>query len=120
MWLVTTQGFYSAVESKTDPNMIVVRARVRRDIEALERQIPGAKKMIRDDLGTDYPFRIFVDRATWREAVVALTEAIDYTNFKDEVKARQGKKRASLYERLWGILFGLTPPRQRRWASRLD
>ena len=35
MWLITTQGFYSAVEHREDPERLIVRARTREDIEAL-------------------------------------------------------------------------------------
>lgn len=116
MWLMTTQGFYSVVEKKDNPDMLVVRARVRDDLKALERQLPGQIK-IYEGIGTDYPFRIFIDRAHWEKAVREITEDISYTNFKNAVKERQGRKRANLYERLWGILWGLTPhrhPRMRR------
>jgi hypothetical protein len=35
MWLVTTQGFYSVVAHRGDPDRVLVRARVREDLEAL-------------------------------------------------------------------------------------
>ncbi len=41
MWLVTTQGFYSAVAHRDDPDKVLVRGRTRGDIEALREQIPS-------------------------------------------------------------------------------
>ena len=34
MWLVTTRGFYSVVENHHDPDELLVRARVREDLES--------------------------------------------------------------------------------------
>lgn len=35
MWLITTRGFYSAVEDHSDPDRLLARARAREDLEAL-------------------------------------------------------------------------------------
>jgi hypothetical protein len=44
MWVMTDRGFYSAVQSKTNPDQIVVRGRVRSDLVALvklvDRKVP--------------------------------------------------------------------------------
>ena len=40
MWLFTTQGFYSVVAHRRDPDRLLVRARAREDLEALRDQIP--------------------------------------------------------------------------------
>ncbi|MFN8150301.1 MAG: hypothetical protein U0R24_04125 [Solirubrobacterales bacterium] len=39
MWLFTTQGFYSVVAHRDDPETLIVRGRTREDIEALREQI---------------------------------------------------------------------------------
>lgn len=36
-----------------------------------------------------------------------LIEDLDYTNFKDEVKKRQGADRAHLYHDVWDVLYRL-------------
>ena len=43
MWIFTTQGFYSAVEHREDPDRLIVRARTREDIEALRGADPGPR-----------------------------------------------------------------------------
>ena len=48
MWVMTTQGFYSAVADRDDPGSVIVRARTRDDIEALRKQIPA---WLRDGAG---------------------------------------------------------------------
>ncbi len=69
MWLFTKYGFYSAVCARTmndagpgqgDRDRIVVRARVRRHLEALRSRFPGelADSPVVDDEGTDYAHRL--------------------------------------------------------------
>lgn len=40
-------------------------------------------------------------------AMARLIEDLDYTNFKDEVKKRQGADRAHLYHDVWDVLYRL-------------
>jgi hypothetical protein len=116
MWVLTPHGFYSAVESKRDPDVIVVRARVRDDLVKLKRLIPGLR--IIDAEGTDYAFRAYVSRDHWVDALCAMGDAIDYRNFKDEVKARQGYERAGVYGRVWTALLNLQPEHLDPWRVR--
>ncbi len=88
MWVITTQGFYSAVAHRDEPDTVIVRARTRDDIEALRRQIPGIEPF--EDATADYRHRAVVGRAEWVAAVAQLASAIDYDNFKDEVAERPG------------------------------
>lgn len=102
MWIVTTQGFLSAVADREQPDAVIVRARARTDIEALRRQIPGIEPF--EDPTADYRHRAIVSRAEWVSAVARLASEIDYDNFKSAVARRQGAERASLYGRVWAIL----------------
>lgn len=105
MWLITTQGFYSAVAHHDDPSRLVVRARAREDLEALSAQIPGLE--IIEGAGTDYRWRVIVTRDEWVAACAALAESIDYGNFKDAVDERQGGFRHDVYARVWSVLHAL-------------
>ena len=121
MWLITTQGFYSGVQDPTDSNIIVVRGRVHADMKALVQMLPkDARPKIIDNEGTDYPYRVRVSRAQWVRLCCNLAMDVDYGNFKDAVKARQGKKRAEAYMGIWSILNRLTPYRvtQKHWERR--
>ena len=85
MWLFTKYGFYSAVCARqgdgshgqpVDPNRIMVRARLRTHLEALKGrflELIGDCE-IREFVGTDYAFRIFVDKSVWSQVVVGLNE----------------------------------------------
>jgi len=123
MWLITTQGAYSAVEDKHDATgmTLVIRGRVHTDMKQLLEFLPQGTS-IQTGGGTDYPYRVRCTREEWATAVARMALEVDYTNFKDAVKARQGKKRASAYMGIWSILNRLTPARvrqreDRRWAS---
>jgi hypothetical protein len=93
MWVFTKYGFYSAVcarqgEGKhghpVDPTRIMVRARVRKHLEALQRRFSDliGDCEVRDFTGTDYAYRIFVDKPVWSQVLVGLNEELDYDNFK--------------------------------------
>ncbi len=60
MWIFSTQGFYSAVEHREDPERIIVRCRTREDLEALREQIPGLEPF--EDPAADYRWRAIVSR----------------------------------------------------------
>ena len=103
MWLLTTIGLYSVVAQRDDPDLMIVRARTRGDIEGLSnRYLPVGE--IDEETGTDYPFRIFVARDEFERAAAALARDIDYDNFKNAVAARQGHGRADLYHDVWALL----------------
>ena len=105
MWLVTTRGFYSVVEHRSDPDRLIVRARRREDLDALAELIPGLE--IFSDRRADYRWRAIVARSEWVVALALLAGEIDYPNFKNAVAKRQGSERAHRYSEVWRILYGL-------------
>jgi hypothetical protein len=108
VWLITTQGFYSVVAHRSDPELLLARARTREDIEALATQIPGITPF--EDRDADYRWRAEVTRAQWRDALVELAGAIDYDNFKGAVGRQQGMEREAVYHRVWRELLRLQHP----------
>jgi hypothetical protein len=118
MWLFTKYGFYSAVCARqgdgrhgqpVDPDRLMVRARVRRHLETLKERFPEllADSEIMESSGTDYAFRIFVDKSVWSQVLVGLNEEMDYDNFKSKVAQHQGNDGAdyehSLHE-VWSVM----------------
>lgn len=101
MWLFTKHGFFSAVCARqgdgthgkpVDSDRIMLRARVRGHLEAMKKcfaYLLGACE-IKEFAGSDYAFRIFVDKPIWAQVVAALAEETDYDNFKSEVAHHQG------------------------------
>jgi hypothetical protein len=121
MWIFTKYGFFSAVCAKpgkgqpgqpVDPDRLMVRARVRNHLESLKNRFPESLGVcpIEAHVGTDYAYRIFVPKGTWAKVIAALTDEIDYGNFKSEVR-RHGGKEGEAYEHalhdVWGVMFKL-------------
>jgi hypothetical protein len=110
MWVFSSIGFFSAVSGRTvdfkvDPLKIVVRARVKDHLIALIKKysvLNGTE--ITQSTSTDYRFRIVVDKMTWVEVMMSLTEDIDYTNFKSSVP--NGDYHNSCM-RVWGVMHEL-------------
>lgn len=106
MWIFTTIGFFSVVAHHDDPDTILIRARVRGDLDALRREhLPDIE--ILESAGSDYRFRALVPRDEWEHAAQRLTAAIDYPNFKDAVAERQGHDRAHVYLDVWRTIRSL-------------
>jgi hypothetical protein len=107
MWVMTTRGFYSAVQKRTDPaGTLTVRARAKGDLENLSDLLPGLKVITQQ--GTDYPYRIKVSAADWARVMACLALDVDYHNFKDEVRRHSAKHEAA-YHKVWSVLLSLEP-----------
>ena len=121
MWLFVREGFFSVVCARQgdgkrgrpiDPERVMVRARVRAHLEALQARFPellgGCE--IREFPGADYAWRLFVPKSVWAEVVRRLAEDIDYDNFKAATARRQGLDGAAYVEALhavWRTMLGL-------------
>lgn len=111
MWILTDLGFFSIVETPgdRDEGRLTIRARVRGDLDALRAKVLPGLGPIADGGGTDYPFRATAPRGDVAMALANLAMNLDYANFKDAVKARQGAKRAAAYGEVWQVLRALAP-----------
>jgi hypothetical protein len=121
MWLFTTHGFFSAVCARQgdgrhggppDPDRMMVRARVRAHLEALQARFPAllAGSEILESRHSDYRFRIFVEKSAWVEVVAALAAETDYDNFKSAVAEHQGPEGAAYEQALhhvWDVMYRL-------------
>ena len=121
MWLFTKHGFFSAVCARegdgkhhqpVDVNRIMVRARMREHLEALQKQFADllGECEVQTSASTDYAYRLFVPKAVWTRVMAGLAEETDYDNFKSEVAEHQGSAGAS-YEaalhKVWSVMHQL-------------
>jgi hypothetical protein len=114
MWMLTTRGFYSAVQKPGDgPNMLTVRARRRDDLDRLRDLLPDAKPY-QEKRVSDYAWRIRVSVADWSMVCAVLATEIDYSNFKDEAKKQRGARYANALSRCWTALLSLESVADRR------
>ena len=61
MWVMTTRGFYSVVQDDDDSNTVLVRARVREDLDSLAKIVPSLEPW--HDPVADYDWRARIDRS---------------------------------------------------------
>jgi hypothetical protein len=105
MWLMTPRGFFSVVQHRDDPDTVLIRARARGDLVRLQAAHPaGEEHEIVDTFSADYPHRIFMPRVIWNEALLTMSNEVDYDNFKNAVKDRQHAQRARVYMGVWSKL----------------
>lgn len=107
MWLFTDIGFFSIVRKPGDEEagILTIRARVREDLEQLKERYLPSMAAIAEYGGTDYPYRAQANASDLAEALRLIVEKLDYSNFKEEVAAKQGHHRASVYSRVWHDLL---------------
>lgn len=77
MWIFLSNSFLSIVAHRTSPDLLLVRARLKGDIE---RALPGAK--VWTDNTADYKYRAEISREEVAKAVAAHVSGIEYDNFK--------------------------------------
>ncbi len=121
MWIFTKYGFYSSVCARqgdgsyrqpVDPSRVMVRCRMQEHLQALQDRFSDllAECEIREFVGTDYAFRIFVDKSVWSQVLAGLSDEMDYDNFKSEVGRHQSVD-GDAYERalhdVWSVMHRL-------------
>lgn len=110
MWVMTTRGFFSAVQHRTEPDKVLVRARTEDDIRELEKIVEIEPISM---TSSDYEWRIEMPMADWLKALTTIALDIDYDNFKNGVKKAQGQERASIYMSVWSVLLRLEKGRKK-------
>jgi hypothetical protein len=108
MWLLTTEGAYSAI--RWYDGRICVRGRRRADLNRLRKIVPALSK-VKVTPGSDYRYRCFCTVDEWADGMAALARTITYGNFKSEVARKRGIRdeyEHALHE-IWSILSRLQP-----------
>ena len=84
MWIFTNSAFVSAVRHRDLPGMLMIRARLRGD---LERFFGGSINggVITETPRGDYRFRCVVTDQAFSAALLRAADAIDYPNFKSSI-----------------------------------
>lgn len=114
MWLVTRVGLLSVVQAGPEPGKrlgaprkLMVRARVRRHLELLQRDHPSLRRytIIESEPHRDYRWRMIVPHATFARVMAAIVTRIDYGNFKGACAAAPDLDAAfnSALHEVWGV-----------------
>jgi len=109
-WNFTSNSFTSGVFKD---GKFQVRAR---DKESLI-NLFGDESRIVTNAGTDYPFRVFSTQEEYAELIKQSILAIDYRNFKDEVKKQRGAEFAHALMGVWTAMLKVEPVGVRRFIG---
>lgn len=101
MWILSPKGFVSIVRKDCPPGHLMVRARRRKDLEAL---FPDAEIIV--GAGTDYQFRAVVPQLEVMNVISRELMDIDYSNHKN---ATTDDALHSAYSSVWSIMARLQP-----------
>ena len=99
MWLVLDNSFLSIVKDRDNEDRLLVRARLKGDIEKI---FPEAEVI--EGAGSDYKYRAFIKRDNVSMHLLKKINKINYTNFKSKV-ASSDKDRAHTYSKIWSIMY---------------
>lgn len=113
MWITSTSGFYSAVQHRDDPSLVMIRSRSEQDMLNLIALLDGDDEApTADDIvvkhDSDYRYRVTMPRSSWALALTLLAgpTELDYDNFKNAV-ARTNPARARLYHGAWDVYYDI-------------
>jgi hypothetical protein len=101
VWIAWDGGWLSVVEDPKDPRYLTVRARVRSDLDRLRSNYLPRLGATQYTPRRDYAYRARTTRKTFGSALAKMAARIDYPNFKEAVRERQGPRRASIYSNIW-------------------
>lgn len=96
MWVFLNDAMVSAVSDPRNKKQLIVRARLKGD---LERLFPRNK--VHETPGRDYRFRVYVGRRTFASRLFQRAMDIDYGNFKNSVA---DNARHDAYTNVWGAM----------------
>ncbi len=113
MWVMTEDGFFSAVEDRADDTRVFVRSRSKVDLESLLLAITADPYVlpIAAPPGADYEWRVRLSKEDWAKYVAGAAEDVDYYNFKSRIGV-VNPARAKTYSRVWGVLLSIADERE--------
>ena len=110
MWIFCKLGFFSAVQHRNKPDVLLVRARIKGDLERLigamtkeERELLCGNPKVEITPNADYRYRTEIPKVVFAELVRETAEEIDYDNFKNA--AHDGTVRDEAYMDVWRAMW---------------
>ena len=104
MWIFCKLGFFSAVQHREKPDVLLVRARFKGDLERLYKAMDHSKcGPIQETSDADYRFRMECPKSAFSEVVWSMARSIDYDNFKNA--AHDGTVRDEAYMDVWRAMW---------------
>jgi hypothetical protein len=103
MWIFTNIGFFSVVQKPEDvsDDVLTVRARRKEDLQRLGKYVNVGD--IIETPHADYEYRVRIFKPDFYFAISDIIDAIDYSNFKDSVLNKLGKKYYEVCSAAWYV-----------------
>ena len=98
MWIALNNSFLSIVENRNNSSELLVRARVKGDIERI---FPETETF--EDLSADYRYRALIKRDLVAKALASQVSEINYDNFKNSI-SKDEYQRHDDDLKVWGYL----------------
>lgn len=114
MWVFLNDAFLSIVADRSDPSLLLVRARRRNDI-----LVVFAEAVVIRTPTRDYAWRSVLPRKMVEDAMAAEVKRINYFNFKDTVP-KSDHARHSAYLRVWATMEQFQKPKRRKGDRQYD
>lgn len=105
-WIFTKEGFFSLVQHRDDPDVLMVRARVESDLYDLAKFVDVSPKVIETKSG-DYRWRMDFKREVLANALYASVMDIDYTTSVKTALDKGEPKRHSAMMGVWTAMMRL-------------
>ena len=98
MWIVLNNSFLSIVKNRNNENQLIVRARVKGDIEKIFEDAD-----VFEDENADYKYRSYIKKENVANVISNELLKIDYDNFKSSV-SKDDIDRSHAYMNVWSAL----------------
>ena len=105
MWIFSKEGFISVVAHRDDKDILLIRGRVKEDIEDIVNEvekITGNRPEIIELIQADYFYRIFISRSIFKKIMTSKIDGLTYDNFKSSIKDNE---RHNAYLDIWRIMY---------------
>ena len=101
MWVLLNNAFFSIVKNRNKKNELLVRARIKGDIEKV---FPEANTF--EDKYADYRYRAFIETSIVADKISNEIFKINYDNFKNSI-SKDDLNRTIAYGNVWKELYKL-------------
>ncbi|HVB79843.1 MAG TPA: hypothetical protein VNE82_07830 [Candidatus Binataceae bacterium] len=109
MWIFLNDAFLSVVAQRDRPNHLLVRARLKGDIQRALKNT-GSKFTVRHTPEHDYQYRAVVPRSVLTKAMARAVASIKYGNFKASVVEAD---REIAYTSVWSVMADFADRREK-------
>ena len=99
MWVMLNNSFLSVVENRNNKNELLVRARIKGDIENIFNDVKTF-----EDEKADYKYRAFIPRDLVEKVIASQVASINYANFKGSISL-DDEMRHRAYMRVWSEMY---------------